>query len=267
VTENALFDERLAWIRRRRAASSPKDVFFLHERAEQGLAERLEDMRRPFARMLHVGCRDGVSSALLAQAARAERLILSDSCPAMPRAAPAAFPRVAAGYAALPFADGAFDLITGCAPLHHVNDVPRCLREFRRVLAPEGILLISFPAETCLYELRRAALQAEERLTGRASPRVAPFVDVKTAGMLLHHAGFSSPVADREEQIVEYPDCAALIRDLRRTGETCVLSARRPPLPRAFLPALKEEYRRAFPSSDGAGIRATFCTVTMAGVG
>lgn len=47
--------------------------------------------------------------------------------------------------AALPFDDGAFDLVTCQTVLIHLADVPAALAELRRVLAPGGTLLLAEP--------------------------------------------------------------------------------------------------------------------------
>ncbi len=44
----------------------------------------------------------------------------------------------------LPFSDGAFDVVSGCSVLHHL-DVDAALREIRRVLRPGGRLVFSEP--------------------------------------------------------------------------------------------------------------------------
>ena len=49
-----------------------------------------------------------------------------------------------------------------------------------------------------LIELRQALIEAEAETEGGASPRVAPFGDVRDYGALLQRAGFALPVADAE---------------------------------------------------------------------
>lgn len=46
---------------------------------------------------------------------------------------------------ALPFADASFDFILCREVIEHVESVPHTLREFRRVLAPGGRLVLTFP--------------------------------------------------------------------------------------------------------------------------
>ncbi|MDR3639920.1 MAG: class I SAM-dependent methyltransferase [Humidesulfovibrio sp.] len=45
----------------------------------------------------------------------------------------------------LPFADGSFDVVLCREVIEHVESVPHTLREFRRVLAPGGRLVLTFP--------------------------------------------------------------------------------------------------------------------------
>lgn len=67
---------------------------------------------------------------------------------------------------ALPFPDHSFDLVFGHAVLHHLPDLEGCLREFRRVLRPDGTL--AFCGEPSFYGDRLAAWPK------RAACRVAP---------------------------------------------------------------------------------------------
>jgi len=53
---------------------------------------------------------------------------------------------------ALPFADGQFDCIVSFETLEHLQDQARMIREFRRVLASDGFLLISSPDKAVYTE-------------------------------------------------------------------------------------------------------------------
>ncbi len=57
--------------------------------------------------------------------------------------------------AELPFQDGSFDLVFGHAVLHHLPDLEGAFREFRRVLAPGGVM--AFCGEPSYYGDRIAA--------------------------------------------------------------------------------------------------------------
>lgn len=45
----------------------------------------------------------------------------------------------------LPFRDASFDVVTSFETVEHIHDRPAFLRELSRILAPEGVLLISTP--------------------------------------------------------------------------------------------------------------------------
>ncbi len=55
---------------------------------------------------------------------------------------------------ALPFDDGAFGTVVCTEVLEHVPDPSLALREFRRVLAPGGVLIGSVPARSMIWRLR-----------------------------------------------------------------------------------------------------------------
>jgi SAM-dependent methyltransferase len=54
----------------------------------------------------------------------------------------------------LPFDDGAFDVVIANHMLYHVDDRPRGLREIRRVLAEDGLLVASTNGRGHLHELK-----------------------------------------------------------------------------------------------------------------
>ena len=111
------------------------------------VAEEALEMAGPGARVLDIGCGPGQLAVELAQ--RGLRVTATDLDPAMVERAeirlaavdPAA-DAVVADVAALPFDDGAFDLVVSTLSLHHWGDVPAGAREIARVLAPRGRALV-----------------------------------------------------------------------------------------------------------------------------
>jgi malonyl-CoA O-methyltransferase len=122
---------------------------------------------------------------------------------------------------ALPLAEGSVDVLFSSVCLQWVEDLPAVFAGFRRVLKPDGLLLVSTFGPDTLVELREAFAAAD------AVPHVSPFASIAQFGDALVHAGFRNPVLDRDDYVTRYPDLAALMRELRATGATNALSTRR----------------------------------------
>jgi len=110
-------------------------------------------------------------------------------------------------------------------------------------------------------------LQAEAEAQGGASPRVAPFGDVRAYGALLQRAGFALPVADAETLTVRYASPGEVMREIRALGGGNVLLARsRRPLARHTLRRAEEIYRARHSRPDGQ-VTASFEIVYLSGWG
>ena len=126
-------------------------------------------------------------------------------------------PRAVCGdFARLPFGAGAIDLVWSNMALHWAADPLAALREFHRVLAVDGLLMFSTLGPDTLAELRAAA----------GGARVHAFADMHDLGDMLVAAGFAEPVMDMERVTLVYADGAALLADLRASGQTNALAAR-----------------------------------------
>jgi 23S rRNA (guanine745-N1)-methyltransferase len=111
-------------------------------------------MLRPGAAVLDVGCGEGYYLGSLAAAGGFEAHGLDLSVPAVELAArrhPGITWLVANADRFLPYAAGSFDLVLSL-------DARLSLGEIRRVMAPEGRLLVAVPAPDDLVELRAAVL-------------------------------------------------------------------------------------------------------------
>ena len=151
--------------------------------------------RKP-GRVLDAGCGPGVSLPLLDRYFKPDVIVGLDIDPgeierarAQVRRCACAVELVQGDVAQLDFADSSFDLILCHQTLHHVVDQAAVVREFHRVLAPGGALLI---AESC----REFILSAPVRVLFRHANEVQ-----KTAleyQRLLRAAGFSFTPAEVE---------------------------------------------------------------------
>ncbi|MHB1217890.1 MAG: methyltransferase domain-containing protein [Alphaproteobacteria bacterium] len=251
-----VFDRRLVRLRRERAAANWAAHDFLFREVAERLAERLDDVRRRFPLALELGRRGAALTAAIQTRAGIETIVHAGLSPSA--VCDAGRLAVAADEEALPFQDGAFDLVTSSLALHWVNDLPGALAQVRRALKPDGLFLAALFGGGTLAELRDALMDAEMTEEGGASPRVSPFADVRDIGALLQRAGLALPVVDVDAITVTFPDALALMKDLRGMGETNAVKARRSGfLRRATLGRAVEAYRDRHGDADGR-IPATF---------
>ncbi|AWN46068.1 SAM-dependent methyltransferase [Methylobacterium terrae] len=255
-----LFDTPLI---RRRLARARRAGFadFLVARAVEDLSDRLGAVLREFPDALDLGTPVPAAASWLATSGRAARVarLAPVPEPASPGVA------VAVGDPeALPFGERRFDLAVSLMALQHANDLPGALVQVRRSLKPDGLFVGCLLGGRTLTELRQVLTQAESEVEGGASPRVAPFAEVRDIGGLLQRAGFALPVTDVETVTVRYGDPFGLMRDLRAMGLTNALRERRGRLRRETLMRAAGLYAERFADPDGR-LRATFEMIWLSG--
>jgi SAM-dependent methyltransferase len=260
-----LFDRALVRARRRRAAALGPATFLL-DRVADDLAERLGAVLRRFELAADIGTPGEAVRVALTRLGSVGPIVAAD---AVPEARAPGMGKIANLVAAdeetLPFRDASLDLAVSALALQFVNDLPGALIQIRRALKPDGLFLAAMVGGETLTELRQAFAAAESDIEGGASPRVAPFADVRAVGDLLQRAGFALPVTDSDRYTLRYDTPFALMAELRRMGATNALVARRrTPLRRATLLRMAEIYRERFADTDGR-VRATFEIVWLSG--
>jgi SAM-dependent methyltransferase len=258
ATSPQIFDRALVRARERRAAGLGP-VTFLLDRVADEFADRLSAVTRRFDIAVDLGAPGDAVAKALSRLPSIGAVIRSGFT------ADAQQKTIAADEEALPFRDGSLDLIVSGLALQFVNDLPGVLVQIRRALKPDGLFLAALLGGETLTELRQSFAAAESELEGGASPRVAPFADLRELGALLQRAGFALPVTDVDRVTVRYGSAFDLMRDLRRMGATNALVARRrTPLRRATLLRMAEVYADRFADPDGR-LRATFEIVWLSG--
>lgn len=258
-----IFDRALLARRRDRIAGDIAGHDFLLARVADDLAERLMVVRRRFATVLNLGAHHGLIGRRIAAHSGIEHLVETDI--SLRLLAACSGLKVLADEEALPFADASFDLVVSGLSLHYVNDLPGVLIQIRRMLRPDGLMLAALLGGETLRELRETFLAAEADIEGGASPRVAPFADVRDLGALLQRAGFALPVADADVVDVAYASPLTLMRELKAMGASNVLlGRRRTPLRRETLARACALYQERFARPDGR-VTATFEIITLTG--
>ena len=263
MTEDPVIFDRALIRRRRRRALALGPATFLLDRTAADFADRLAAVLRRFDVALDLGTPGEAVRAALSRLGSIGTIIRTETV--LPAGAARAEKLVGADEEALPFGNGTLDLVVSALALQFVNDLPGTLVQIRRALKPDGLFLAALIGGETLTELRQAFAAAESEIESGASPRVAPFADLRELGALLQRAGFALPVTDVDRLTVRYDSAFGLMRDLRRMGATNALNARRrAPLKRAMLMRMAEIYAQRFADADGR-VRATFEIVWLSG--
>ena len=205
--------------RAERAAASYAQASRLESEVATRMLERLEYVKIAPRRILDAA--SGPPGRELGRRYPKAELIALDFSLAMLRAGKRSFfganPfRVCAALERLPLAAGAVDFAWCNMALHWLPDPLPAFREFARVLAPEGLLMFSTLGPDTLKELRAAA----------GAARVHGFIDMHDLGDMLLAAGFTAPVVEMEMLGVSYAEPAALLSDLRASGQTSMRADR-----------------------------------------
>jgi malonyl-CoA O-methyltransferase len=213
-----------------RAARKGVDTAALQREVETRMLERLEYVRLLPRRVLDAGCGTGRGLGLLRGRYPEADLLGVDFSQAAIRAAsrsesPGGRVRrfltgtlrahLRADFARLPLPSGAIDLVWSNLALAWAEDPLAALREFRRVLAPGGLLMFSSYGPDTLRELKAAFSSAS------SARRVHSFVDMHDVGDMLVACGFAAPVMEAETITLTYARVDDLARDLRASGQTC----------------------------------------------
>ncbi|MBL0848531.1 MAG: methyltransferase domain-containing protein [Candidatus Liberibacter ctenarytainae] len=165
----------------------------------------------------------------------------------------------------IPLISQSIDLILSPLNLHFVNDVMGMLLKINNTLESGGLFLAAIPGIGTLHELRKSLLQAETELSGGASPRIIPFMDIKGVGNIIQKAGFISPIIDQDTYTVHYKSMFHLIYDLRKMGMTNPLLHRsKIPPPRSLFTRAAELYAEEHSDTEG-NILASFSIIYVIG--
>lgn len=231
--------DRTALARNRRRATP--DALFLLETAADEIEERLIEVNRSFKSVAIIA---GFPHFWVARYPDATIIVDDDM---------------------LDLDAGCYDLVLHMMCLHWANDPVGQLVQCRHALKPDGLLLcMAFGGQT-LHELRASLAEAETKVTGGLSPRVAPMGEIRDLGALLQRAGYALPVADGTSLTVSYADAFQLMQDLRRMGEANALTQRvKQPTRRNMMTEAASIYASNFGNANNR-IDATFEIITLTG--
>jgi malonyl-CoA O-methyltransferase len=112
----------------------------------------------------------------------------------------------------LPFKTSSMPMLWSSLALQWANGTENCLREWHRVIAPNGLLVFATFGPDTLKELRQAFAQVD------GCTHVSRFTDMHDIGDMLMHAGFQHPVMEMEMLTLTYGDLKSLMQDLKGMG-------------------------------------------------
>lgn len=216
-----------------RAASQYDAHAVLQQEIGSRMLDRLQYIRHDPACVLDAGCGTGAALPGLRQRWPQARLLALDlaepmlqlACPPRPfwqkwLDRPAVSP-VCADMSRLPLATGSVNMIWSASSLQWCSDLPATFAEFRRVLAPGGLLMFATFGPDTLKELRQSFAQ----LDGYA--HVNTFPDMHDIGDWLMAAGFSAPVVDMEYITLTYATLRDMLREIKQIGANAVTGSRK----------------------------------------
>ena len=222
MSEILIVDKRQARLAFEKAAPTYDQVAFLQREIGQRLLERLEFIRYTPKQMLDVGAGTGYCTLKLHRHFPKAKLFALDMAHNMLTLTRKRMPywsrwRRRCGFIvgdaeALPLADASVDMIFSNLTLQWCNDLPRVFAEFKRVLAPGGMLLFTTFGPDTLRELRASWSQVD------GYSHVNGFFDMHDIGDALLRAQFAEPVMDVERLTITYQDSMTLMRDLKHLG-------------------------------------------------
>jgi malonyl-CoA O-methyltransferase len=200
-----------------RAARTFDDAAVLQTEVRDNLLARLDWMALAPGVVVDAGAGTGHASRALIRRYPKARVIAVDFSARMLHAAGRQqswlrrFARVCADAERLPLADGSVDLILSNLMLQWCNP-DLVFAEFRRVLAPHGLLTFTTLGPDTLRELRSAWAEVDSRT------HVHQFIDMHDLGDALVRGGFAAPVLDVERYTLTYADVRRIAADLKATG-------------------------------------------------
>jgi len=250
---------RGAAIRARSERIAPSDADFLLRRVSSDIVERLSVINRTFDTAIDLYTPSHCLAEMINEAKSLQSIVPNEL-----RSQVKITADKSKGIDDLGLAPNSIDLAVSGFGLHWCNDIPGILAQIQRALRPDGLLMAVLPASGTLQELRESLMEAEMGITGGASLRVDPFIEIKQAGDLLMRAGFTLPVTDLDEVVVRYGSFSSLIEDLRAMGVTSSLRENRGIAPRDLFARARDIYHERYADDDGR-IRATFRMIHMSG--
>ena len=133
------------------------------------------------------------------------------------------------------------------------------------ILKEDGVFIASFFGEENLLGLKRATLEAEDKILGGVSPRFIPVIDLQMAANLLVKAGFKNPISSLETIDVAYEKPMNIFKDLKFMGQGNIMNLRaKSMVTKKFLDEILKIYAKIAKNEDSS-LNVKYEIVTLIG--
>ena len=227
---NSIFNDKLHKLRRERAFKNWQNFSYLKKISSERIFERLYEVNRKFEFGLELGSHYGELGLLLKNHNKINYLLQTDLvfnyCK---KSKDNTFQSLQLDFNKMPFKINKFDVVLSTFVIHWIEELPVFLKNLKKIMKPDSLLLINFFGGKTLSELQKQLINHEIKYLGGSSPRVMPFIDIKSAGALIQNSGFKVPIIDSEKINISHKSLLSLFKDLRGMGQTnCMSSVSRP---------------------------------------
>lgn len=169
----------------------------------------------PSAHILDVGCGTGVFTSQLRVENPLSQIVGLDLAAGMLNVLKGRDPSISlvCGDAErLPVADGSIDLLFSNLAIQWCQDYPRLFAEWHRVLAADGLCVVSTFVDGTLQELAEAWRAVDDRV------HINHFVSANTLCQVAEAQGFRDIECNEQTEILRYRTVRALMRELKHLG-------------------------------------------------
>ncbi len=203
-----------------------RDSQFMRREVASRMSERLSLVKIDPAYILDAGCGYSADTPLLVKRFGGSHVFWLDMSWAVLQEAKRENNKkitgfVCGNFAALPLETNTIDIIWSNLALHWHPKPDEVLREWNRVLKPNGLLMFSCFGNGTFAELKKSFSGID------SYSHVHSFEDMIQLGDVLIETGFTEPVLERERINVTYRDAQKLLADVRSFGGNAMSGRRR----------------------------------------
>ncbi|MEE1672358.1 malonyl-ACP O-methyltransferase BioC [Agarivorans aestuarii] len=226
-----------------KAAESYNDYAELQRNIGHQLLSYLPRKDYPLA--LDLGCGTGYfAAALQGQADKVVALDLSLAMAAKAKQSAKPFAAMVSDAEQLALVDSSVDMVYSSLALQWCNDLGSALKEIKRVLKPNGILLFSTLSKGTLFELEEAWADVDKH---RHVNRFLTQDEIKQAA---DSSGFASAEFYQEQRTLWYEHAFLLLADLKGIGANYVVGGEPNATNRSQLKTMAKNYKAKYSSAE-----------------